>query len=373
MLHLDLPTRPELSELIKHRAWPTVSIYLPTTPRTQDARADRIVLKNQLRTAVEQMEAAGAPKRAIAVIEEHVDALVEDDDFWATQANSLAVFAAGELLRTYRLPNKLAAAVEVSDRMHLKPLLRSTTFPRTAFILAISVGGARLLEVSADTVTHPVHVPGMPRDMSAAIGRRSHTERSGPMESGESSSESALLRRYARAVDQAIRPILAGQEKPLIIAASEPLASYAQAVSSYPNTVGKAIAGTPDRTPDHELMAAAHALLDEIYAGQMAEIAELYDRRFKEDRATGDVARAARAATFGAIDTLVYDMDEVLPGTVSDEDGSITFAEAASAASYGIIDEIVSRAFQSGARVMAVRRSDVPGGGSLAAILRYSI
>ncbi len=372
MLHIDLPTRPELLDLFRHRSWPSVSIYLPTTPLTADAQADRIALKNHLKAAVEQMEAAGITKRAIRTIEEHNGALIDDQEFWATQANSLAIFASDELLRTYRLPNKLGAAVEVSDRLHLKPLMRAVSFPRTAFILAISVGGVRVIEVSAGTQARTVGVPDLPRDMSAAIGRRSHTERSGNMESGESSSESALLRRYARSVDQAIRPVLVGQERPLIIAASEPLASYARAVSSYPHTLDGSIAGTPDRTPDHELVAAAHRVLDEFYAGQIAELAALYDHRFKEDRATGDIARAARAATFGVIDTLIYDMDEVVPGTVSEE-GAVTFADAPSAASYGIVDEIVRRAFLSGARVIAMRRGEVPGGGSLAAILRYSI
>lgn len=37
------------------------------------------------------------------------------------------------------------------------------------------------------------------------------------------------------------------------------------------------------------------------------------------------------------------------------------------------IDEIARRVFLSGGTVMAVRRDDVPGGGSAAAILRYAI
>jgi hypothetical protein len=40
---------------------------------------------------------------------------------------------------------------------------------------------------------------------------------------------------------------------------------------------------------------------------------------------------------------------------------------------YGIVDEIASRALKSGARVVAARRADIPGGGSLAAILRYAV
>jgi hypothetical protein len=38
-----------------------------------------------------------------------------------------------------------------------------------------------------------------------------------------------------------------------------------------------------------------------------------------------------------------------------------------------IVDEIAVRALTSGARVIAVRRDEVPGGGDLAAILRYAV
>jgi hypothetical protein len=37
------------------------------------------------------------------------------------------------------------------------------------------------------------------------------------------------------------------------------------------------------------------------------------------------------------------------------------------------VDEIASRALKSGARVVSARRDDVPGGGALAAILRYAV
>jgi hypothetical protein len=319
------------------------------------------------------MEAVGTPKRSIWPVEEQVGALVDDDEFWALQANSLAIFALDGRLVTFRLPNRLQNRVEVSDRVHLKPLLRAVTFPHNAYILALSIGACRLVEVSPDLPPHDVRVPGLPKNFNDALGKRSHTENRAGMTSGESTSESAMLHRYARTVDQALRPVLAGKEPPLIVAAAEPLASIARSVSSYPHTAAEVIAGSPDQTPDHQLADAARGILDRIYADRLAELAGLYATRQGEDRATADVARAARAATFGAIDTLVVDMDDAEYGTISDTDGNVTFAEGPGAETYGLIDEIAGRALLSGARIVAARRADIPGGGSLAAILRYPI
>ena len=56
MLHVDLPTRAEIERLAAFRGGPAVSLYLPTTPLTQDAQADRIQLKNLLKAAVVEIE-----------------------------------------------------------------------------------------------------------------------------------------------------------------------------------------------------------------------------------------------------------------------------------------------------------------------------
>lgn len=373
MLHIDLPTRADILQLAESRSPHSISIYIATTPLTEAAREDRIELKNLLKEAVAQLEAAGTPKRSIWPIEAAVSEIVEDEEFWAYQANALAIFVTPDRIQTFRLPNRLESQVEVSDRFHIKPLLRAVTFPHNAFVLAIGMGSVRLVEVSADLPPHVVSVPGLPKDMSDALGRRITGERTGAGTSGESASEGALLARFARTVDQALRPFLSGHERPLIVAATEPMNSTYRSVSSYPHTATEMIGGSADHTKDHELAAAARGILDQIYASEIAALGGLYAVREQQGRATTDIAQAARAATFGAIDTLLVDIEETVIGTVSDEDGAVTFATKADAINYGVVDEIASRALKSGARVLSARKADIPGNAHLAAILRYAI
>lgn len=372
MLHIDLPARSEIDALLDHRGVPAVSIYVRTTPVTQDTKSDRIELKNLLKTALTEMEEGGVAKREVEAISVAVEALIADDDFWVTQANSLAIFVTPDRIRTYRLPNRLQNTVEVSDRFHLKPLIRAVTFPNTAYVLTLSMGAVRLIEVDADLPPEEIKVPDMPANMASALHRRSHGERTGEGRSGEQTSEHALLLRYSRAVDQALRPVLAHHSRPLILAAVEPVASAFRSVCSYGHLAAEGIAGSQDQTPIHELAAAARPVLDRTYAQDIAGLAELFANRIDRNQATTDIAIAARAATFGAVDTLIVDMDAVVAGTVSEDDGAVTFGEAGRIDTYGVIDEIARRALRSGARVVSVRRADVPGGGDLAAILRYA-
>ena len=373
MLHIDLPTRTEILKLAATRSAPCITIYLATTPLTEAAQADRTALKNLTREAMSQLEATDTPKRSLWPIEAAIAEIEDDDEFWAHQANSLAIFLTPESVRTYRLPSKLESQVHVSDRFHLKPLLRAVTFPHDAYVLAIGMGAVRLIEVSADLPPHPVRVPGLPKDMAGAIGRRSHSPHKGPLRGAEESSESALLTRYARVVDEALRPVLSGQERPLIIAATEPMASIFHSVSTYPHTAGEYLGGSADHTADHILAEHARSVLDKVYATDIAGLGQLYISRESQGRAITDIAQAARAATFGAIDTLIVDMDAVVPGTLDDESGAVVFAESPGADTYDVVDEIVSRALKSGARVVAARKDDLPGKGALAAILRYAI
>src|SRR5690606_14902020 len=130
---------------------------------------------------------------------------------------------------------------------------------------------------------------------------------------------------------------------------------------------------SPDRLTDAELAERARAILDAAYAQDLNSIRALFDKRAGEGRATTDVSDAARAATFGGIDTIVVDIDSVVPGFVDEESGAVQFVENDDAKAYGVVDEIAARAFASGAKVLGVRRADIPGGKELAAILRYPL
>jgi stalled ribosome rescue protein Dom34 len=166
--------------------------------------------------------------------------------------------------------------------------------------------------------------------------------------------------------------VLAGLELPLILAATDPLEAIYRSVSSYPHLVEAGIRGNPEGRTDEELAAAARTVLDGEYEREAGVLRDRFELRSSDGRASADVATVARAATYGAVDTLLVDIDEKLPGQVDEETGAVTFADD-DAASYGVVDEVARRVLLSGGRVLAVRKPDVPGGGPLAAILRYAV
>lgn len=372
MLYVDTPTLKDFTALKAARADACVSIYIPTTPVTQDMDAAIIDLGNRIKAALNQLEASGFDKRRLAALSEQLDDLLDDDEFWRFQAHSLAILATPDAIRTFRLANRLQPLVEVADRFFLKPLLRAITFPHDAFVLALSENDVRLIEIFPDLPPRHIKVPDLPKDAASAVNVSSLNNRTSMRRVMGSEGQKVRLAQYARLVDAALRPVLSGRDVPLILAANAPVDAIFRSVNSHPNLLPETITATNDRSTEGEIAAAARPILDAAYAREIGEIKALFARRASDRRTTTDISDAARAATFGAIETLLVDMDEMVHGAIDEETGAVTFGEEGPD-TYGVVDEIMGRALVSGARVLAVRRDEIPGGQSLAATLRHPL
>ena len=372
MLHVDIPTHAQMESLIRARRAGSVSIYVPTTPVTTDVPASRIDFRNATDEALGQLRDDGFDKRELAALEAHLRDLAEDDEFWKSQAHSLAVFATPEHVVTFRLGNRLSRTVEVSDRFHTKGLFRAITFPQTALVLALATGSVRLVEIGPDLPPETVRVPGLPKDAADAVGKASITDRTGPGRIQGSEGQKVLMTQYARAVARAIAPFVLATDAPLLLAATDPIATVYRGVDGSATLALQGIDGSPEGMSDAQLSAAARPVLDALYAAQLDEVRDAFATRRAQGRAGTDLVQVARAATVGAVDTLLVDMDAAINGTVDEETGAIE-PGAGDARDYGVVDELARRTYLAGGRVLAVRAPDIPDGASLAAILRYPV
>lgn len=368
MLYVDIPSWAQIADLFRNRGPAHVSLVTPTTPLTNQAQADRIAFKNQCRDALSQL--VTEDKRQVRAMEEMLDDLVDDDSFWEFQAHSLVVFATPDRIQTFRLPNRLQPLTEVSDRFHVKPLLRTVTVPQSGHVLALAENSVRLVEVSGDLPATTVRVEGLPKDAASVARKASINDRSPSGRIQGSEGIKVRLTQFARRVDHSLRNVLAGQETPLILAATEPLQSIFRAVASYPHLAPHVLSTNPEALSDAELADAARGVLDQLLKQHVADFNAEFQQREKEGRATTDVAQAARAATQGAVQTLLVDIDDEVLGTMT-ENGAVSFADHPGPDNYDLVSEIAGRALLTRGRVLGVRKADIPRSASLAAVLRY--
>jgi hypothetical protein len=391
MLHIDIPTLAEFKALAQIKGETCVSLYLPTSPLVDNIRANRIAFRDLAREALVQLREAGADKRKIAVFEERFDHLaglehdVQDEDkirklqrakpdpfdtFWHYQANGLAVLSTSGLMRMFRLPDAPKPLAEVADRLHLTPLIRAMTSPHDIFVLALAEESVRLIHAFANFPPVRLQIPDLPRNAEEATRHPSFHVRAPRRRLQNLEGEKVLLQKYVRKVEQAVHGVFAGLNTPLVLAAEEPLASMFRSLNTYPRLADEIIEGNPDQVTDAELEDAAIPILDRLYSREVKAAIALYDQ-LKPRRATTDVSYAAHAATAGAVEQLLVDLDAVVPGLVSDLDGSVIYSASDDAETYSVVDEVARRALYTGARVLGARREELPDRAPLTAILRY--
>jgi hypothetical protein len=391
MLHIDIPTLEEFKALAQIKGETCVSLYLPVSPLVEHIRANRIAFRDLAREALAQLTEAGTDKRKIADFERRFDHLagrdgdVQDEDkirklqrakpdafdtFWHHQANGLAVLSTSGLMRMFRLPNPPKPLAEVADRFHLTPLIKAMTLPHDVFVLAVAEESVRLIHAFVSFPPVRLQIPDLPRNAEEATRRPSFHVRAPRRRLQNLEGEKVLLHKYVRKVEQAVHCALAGLNTPLVLAAEEPMAGMFRSLNTYPRLADEMIEGNPGQVTDAELEDAAIPILDRLYSRELKAVIALYDE-LKPQRATTDVSYAAHAATAGAIEQLLVDLDAVVPGLVSDLDGSVTYSASDDAETYSVVDEVARRALSTGAKVMAARREQLPDRAPLAAILRY--
>lgn len=198
-MHVDLPGPDEIERLLAHRGPACVSIYLPTRPDTPDGEQERIGWKNLAADALRLLRSRGVDDREAPRWRALLDAVDSDARFWRYQARTLAAFTDGDAIRTFQLPNRLPELVTVTNRFHVKPLLRSVTFPQACFVLALTQGSVRLWEIGADFGPFEVPVSDLPASAdgflrSAPGGERSPMQRITAMRAKRCASPSSLGR-----------------------------------------------------------------------------------------------------------------------------------------------------------------------------------
>ncbi|WP_349904407.1 baeRF11 domain-containing protein [Parafrigoribacterium humi] len=357
MLYVDIPTSSDLVALSERRDAQCVSLYLPTSPIRGEAEASRIELKNLTREAITVLREQGGSAEQIEAIEEHLNALIDDGEFWRYQARSLAVFVTPDHIRHYRLASELDRQVHVSDRFQLAQLLRAVTFPNAGYVLLLTEGEARVVEVSADVPATTLTIPGLP-ESSEPFKTQPIADRLPRARAQGTLGDASAQRQFARRVNSLVRDHLRGSGLPLVVAASEPMLAIYRAMNTYPR-LADAVISSSAAMSDSELAREARSVFDEVYARELAAWRDLFEDRDSAGRATTDIASAARAASFGAVHSIMIDITRTMPGTIAD-DGTVTLADSATAENYDALGEIAARVLKSDGEVLAVRSEDIP-------------
>lgn len=364
------PSFKDIIGLADERSEASVSITMRTSPVAAETERLRLEFKNAMREADRQLEAGGVAPSTRDAVRRCLDS-VTDGEFWNHLSEGLSIFASPDGAREFRVKNHLPTRVSVGDRFDIGPLLRSVAFSHSGYVLAISEGGARLGELSPDEGI--VEIPlDLPDDLHTVL---EYTQTDGqadlPRAQG-ATGEKVEQRKYCRIVNDAVRAVIGDHGHPLVLAAAQDLQPAYREVNGYAPLLERGIDANPSSRSLRQLEGDARAVLDEHHAESLRRWREDFGTRLNHGSGTVDLPTIAKAASQGAVEALLFDLEDTREGWI-DEAGTVTTADEAGAHSIGLLDEIAVRVLRTGGTVRAVRSADLPGKSAAAAVLRFAV
>ncbi|WP_194411051.1 hypothetical protein [Microbacterium cremeum] len=369
MLPADIPDDAQVLDLMDHRAVPSVTIALASSPLPQDHERVRLALRDAIDDARRRIaQRDDLPHGAAQAVEARLMSLLQDDDFWAHQSRSLVVFASPGRVHAFRLADRVGDKVVVGDRFDTSRLLRTIAYPWRIFVLQLSERLARLTEVGPDhgPLEHPLDLPDDHELMLRHAGNDGDADRDRARGATGDRVERA---RFCRTVQDEVVRIVPGHV-PLLLAATTELAPAYRAVNTHPELLEDGVEAHPESLDDRDVERLAREALDLLRADETAAWKEDFGTLRAQHRATTRLSEVAAAAASAAVDELRFDLESDVTGRI-DEFGNILDRGAPDAPP--LVDEIAARVLRTGGRVRAVRNGDLLDGSPLAATLRFEV
>ncbi|MGE0258809.1 MAG: hypothetical protein AB7T18_08645 [Alphaproteobacteria bacterium] len=379
---MDALERDYRTVLLAAREPPCLSLYQPTHRRHPENQQDPIRFRNLLK-AIETALDRDHPRRETRTLLAPFHALADDRTFWNHTLDGLAVLAAPDLFKVYRLQRPVPERTVVADSFHTKPLLRILQSADRYQVLGINRHNLRLFEGNRDALDEIEPAPGVPRSLAEAVGqevgepeRRSRVY--GPASPGSTTSHGTDVRQdeverdtvnFFRAVDRAVldrysRPT----GMPLLLAALPEHHHLFRSVSRNPFLLAEAIDVYPDNLSIDALRERAWQLMLPHYLKRLGGFIERFGAARSVGLGAGDLAEIARAAVSGRIAALLVEAERVIPGALDSDTGAIDLDRRDSD---DLLDDIGEQAIRAGGEVVVVPAERMPTRSGIAAIFRF--
>jgi hypothetical protein len=381
---MDLLANDYPKVILATREAPCLSLYQPTHRQHPDNLQDPIRFRNLVKELAQSLRLKYA-EREIEPLLAPLHALADDTPFWNHTLDGLAVLAAPDFFRVYRLQRPVAELAVVADSFHTKPLLRIVQSADRYQVLGLNRHEVRLYEGNRDHLDAIELAPGVPRTLDDALNRDVERERAirthGPIRQAmgrhgasdvKQDAIEADTERFFRAVDQAVlehhsRPT----GLPLLLAAMPESHPLFREVSRNPHLLEASIDVLPGDLEMDALRGRAWEQMQPHYLERLAGLVDRLHAASHRAQATDDLAAAAKAAAAGRIETLLLDADRQIPGRTDAGSGEITLGKLDDPETDDLLDDLGERVLATGGEVVVVPAERMPTRTGLAAIYRF--
>jgi hypothetical protein len=374
----------ELRSLADENGEHLLSLYLPTAVAGPGVAQNPIRFKNLVRGVERELD--GRVGRAALALLEPLAKLVEDGAFWRHQGRGLAILRDAERIRCWRLPYEPAELAVTGSRFMLRPLLPLVAGNDHYYVLGLGREFVRLWRGDRWTIEERVLGPDVPRRIEDVIGTdfepksiQWHTR----TPHGPGGSRAAMFHGHGAAADEQdleLREFLLAiarnigrylePKAPLVVCGLEEIGAMFREVAAEPGLVDEPITiHPPDLTPE-ELRERAWRVAAPVLREPQTKAAARFAELAGTGRATSDLAVVVAAAADGRVETLLYEA-AAPPVWGRWDPAARRVLDAGDGEREDLLDRAAIETLRHGGRTFPVEAGDMPGSGSVAAVLRY--
>jgi hypothetical protein len=374
---MELLRHEQLGALIEPVEGPCVSVFLPTHRLGVEVRQGPIRLKNQLKQIEAQLEARKLRTAAIREFLAPIQKLAENSGFWQYQSDGLAIFRSQDKFYYYRLPMHVDELLVVTDRFHVKPLLRLFTEDGRYYLLSLSKKEIRFFQCTrygARIVELPAATPRSLEQVLELAGVEKQRQVHASLvhgHGGGSEDNKEDLRQFFRMVDKGVHEVLRDDHAPLVLAGVEYLFPLYREVNTYGHLMDRGVTGNPDGRRPEDLQSNAWAVVEPQFRKARSEAAARFERHAGSARSSKDIRKVVPAAAQGRVDQLFVAVGRQMWGRWDQDSQEVTVSEEKAQGDRDLLNFTAIHTLLQGGAVYAVAPGEVPGGGLLAAVFRY--
>jgi release factor family 7 len=257
-------------------------------------------------------------------------------------------------------------------------------------VLALSLHNVRLFEGNADTMNE-IQL-NFPNSMEEAL-RTDEPEKylnlhSGSISLGQgkggtgvfhghdpSDQDKTNIRRFFQFVDDGLNNLLEAKNIPMVLSGVDYLLPIYREASSYQILLEDAILGNPDREKVKDLHTKAWKIVQPLFEESQKKASEKFEQLNGQnsDLAVKDIKTAVKAATFGQVETIFVPLGRQGGGRDDTENNQVISKAEPGTEHEDLFDLAATQTILNSGQVFAVPPEKIPGGGEVAAILRYPV
>lgn len=376
--------------LLEVNAAPWISLYMPVDP----AR-NRIQLRNLLGQLRDDASHVGMTRSDIDPLLAPAENLLRDSMSSGEELDGVALFLSPESETPTLLPLPFAPSLisQIDERPWLRPLWRGIEPDGHFYVLSLWSGGAKLHRASRHQID-VIPSGGSQNSLNAVLRADVHVESrlNWPTPASDADEdarrrpviyksqndirdkdyvEAGLLRFFRRLGDR-VRPLL-GEESgptPLVLAGPTELRRLYHKANSYHHLLEEGVEDPIRRRGTADLHRRAWEIVHPHFDQSRTDAHDQFHAT--PDRTAANPGSVLLAGVEGRIDTLFVAETPVVWGTYDADAHSVQVHSDRHAGDVEFLNAATAMTLQSGGTVYVTDAADVPNGGCVAALLRYS-